>query len=321
MSGHILYLGPSEALSAAREALEPKWSVIRANAEPEAVAKGLSSAVAVLDASMRVRFDRALLENAPSLLVISTASTGADHIDLPALTERRAQLLTLATERTVLLGLTPAAELSWGLLMACARQLRPAIQHVLDGKWVREEFPGIMLKGKTLGIIGCGRIGCWMARYAHAFDMTVMGYDPFIKPWPDDIAKNELDQLLSEADFISLHVPLNDQTRRLLGKREFTCMKRGAILVNTSRGAIADESALLEALESGHLAAAGLDVLEGEPQTQHHPLVEYARSHSNLIITPHIGGFSPDAVKIVVRHAARRIAEFLNDRVASAVLG
>jgi phosphoglycerate dehydrogenase-like enzyme len=314
MAGHVLYLGPSEALSVARETLEPRWPVIGANPEPEAVAMGLSSAVAVLDASMRVRFDRVLLEHAPNLLVISTASTGADHIDLQALTECKARLLTLATERTVLLGLTPAAELSWGLLMACARQLRPAIQHVLDGNWVREEFPGIMLKGKTLGIIGCGRIGCWMARYAHAFGMKVIGYDPFIKPWPDHIVKSELDRLLSEGDFISVHVPLNDQTRRLLGKREFTRMKCGAIFINTSRGAIADESALLEGLASGNLAAAGVDVLEGEPQTRHHPLVEYARTHSNLIITPHIGGFSPDAVKIVVRHAARRIADFLNDR-------
>jgi phosphoglycerate dehydrogenase-like enzyme len=266
MTSHVLYLGPSEALSSAREALEPRWPVIAA--APEAVAANLSSAVAVLDASMRVRFDRALLERAPNLLVISTASTGADHIDIQALTERNAQLLTLATEKTVLLGLTPAAELSWGLLMACARQLRPAIQHVLDGEWVREEFPGIMLKGKTLGIIGCGRIGCWMARYAHAFYMNVMGHDPFINPWPDHIAKSDLDQLLSEADFISVHVPLNDQTRSLLGKTEFRRMRRGAIFVNTSRGAIADESALLEVLESGHLRAAGLDVLEGEPEVR-----------------------------------------------------
>jgi D-3-phosphoglycerate dehydrogenase len=271
----------------------------------------MANTVAIIDASMKVRFDRSLLDKAPKLRVVSTATTGADHIDAKTLAERNIALLTLAGETEVLRNLTPAAELSWTLLMACARKLRAAVRHVLDGQWAREEFPGIMLKGRTLGLIGCGRIGSWMARYGRAFDMDVIGYDPVLDAWPNNIQKSDLDGLLATADFISIHVPLNDQTRGLIGAREFGLMKTGAVFINTSRGGLINERALLDGLTSGRIGAAGVDVLEGEPEINHHPLVEYARKHENLIITPHIGGFSPDAVKVVVAHAAKRIREFL----------
>jgi phosphoglycerate dehydrogenase-like enzyme len=245
---------------------------------------------------MQVTFDRALLDQAPNLRAISTATTGADHIDAKILTERGVPLLTLAGEKEILHNLTPAAELSWALLMACSRQFRGAVRDVLEGHWMREKFPGVMLKGKLLGLIGCGRIGSWMARYARAFDMNVIGYDPYADVVTDQIRKTELDNLLSSADFVSVHVPLNEP---------------GAIFINTSRGAVTDEDALFSALVEGRLAAAGVDVLEGEPDIDLHPLVQYARTHDNLIITPHIGGFSPDAVKIAVRHASQRILNVL----------
>jgi D-3-phosphoglycerate dehydrogenase len=142
--------------------------------------------------------------------------------------------------------------------------------------------------------------------------MEVIGYDPFVDSWPIHIRRAERDFLLSQADFISVHVPLDDQTHGMIGANEFRLMKPGAIFINTSRGGVADERALLQSLLEGRLAAAGLDVLEGEPAIDSHPLVEYARTHENLIITPHIGGYSPDAVKIVVAHAAKRIADVLS---------
>jgi phosphoglycerate dehydrogenase-like enzyme len=307
---NVIYLGPADAMASACEVLEPSLKVI-APAAPQAVTDHLGDAIGILDASMEIAFDRAMLDKAPKLQAISTATTGADHIDANVLAERGITLLTLAGEKEVLHNLTPAAELSWTLLMACCRRLRGASTHVLEGRWVRENFPGIMLKGKLLGLIGCGRIGSWMARYAHAFDMNVIGYDPLVEPWPDQICKTDLDTLLSTSDFISVHVPLNDQTRGMIGSREFGLVKRGAIFINTSRGGLTDEHALLRALEEGQIGAAGVDVLEGEPKIDRHPLVEYARTHDNLIITPHIGGFSPDAVKTVVAHAARRILKAL----------
>jgi D-3-phosphoglycerate dehydrogenase len=280
----------------------------------EGVGASLPDAVAVLDASMRIHFDRAILDRAPGLRVISTATTGSDHIDAQALTARGISLFTLAGEKELLYHLTPAAEHSWLLLMACARRLRGAIPHVLEGKWRREEFPGIMLRGKTLGLIGCGRIGSWMSRYARAFQMNVLGYDPYTHVWPAEIDKSDLDTLLGVADFVSIHVPLNAQTKGLIGKRELGLMKAGAVLINTSRGCIIDEGVLLASLEEGRLGAVGLDVLDGEPAIDQHPLVAYARQRDNLVITPHIGGYCPDAVNLVVAHAARRIADELGDR-------
>jgi len=311
---NVIYLGPVDALPVARNILEPLWKVVAAETTSDGVAARLSSAVAILDASMKVRFDRAMLDRATKLRVVSTATTGADHIDAKALADRKIPLLTLQGEKELLWNLTPAAELSWTLLMACARRLRGAVRHVLEGNWVRENFPGIMLKGKTLGLIGCGRIGSWMALYARAFDMDVLGYDPFVDPWPAQIRRADLHTLLSQADFISVHVMLSDSTRGLIGAREFKLMKPGVIFINTSRGDLTDERALLQSLMDGRIGAAGVDVLQGEPAINDHPLVKYAQTHDNLIITPHIGGFSPDAVKTVVAHAAQRIASVLAGR-------
>jgi phosphoglycerate dehydrogenase-like enzyme len=176
---------------------------------------------------------------------------------------------------------------------------------------VREEFPGIMLNGRTLGVVGCGRIGQWMARYARAFGMEVLGHDPVINPWPDGITQVPLTRLVETADFITVHVHLTDETRGLISAELFSRMKPGAVFINTSRGPLADEAALLRALEDGRLAAAGLDVLDGEPDIASHPLLLYSRSHDNLLITPHCGGFSPDAVRRVCALAADKIVHEL----------
>lgn len=134
-----------------------------------------------------------------------------------------------------------------------------------------------MLRGRTIGIVGCGRIGEWISHYATAFGMRVLGYDPYLSTWPETIQPSTLDELLPQSDFISVHVPLNDETQRLLGPHEFALIKPGAILVNSSRGEVLDEDELLRALVNKRLGAGGLDVLTGEPNTEYHPLVEYAQ--------------------------------------------
>jgi len=170
-----------------------------------------------------------------------------------------------------------------------------------------------MLNGRVLGLIGCGRIGGWMARYARAFSMDILAYDPYQTNLPDGVRSRPLDSIVEEADFLSIHVHLSEETDGLLSRELIKHCKPGMILVNTSRGAIVDEAALLDALQSGRVAAAGLDVLTGEPEVETHPLVEYARTHDNLLITPHCGGFSPDAVRLVCDHAARKILAVLQD--------
>ena len=258
---------------------------------------------------MKVRITDAMIARAPRLRIISTATTGSDHIERGETSARGIPVRTLKEDPDVLRNLTPAAELSWALLMACARGLVPAVAHTRSGNWSREEFPGVMLHGKTLGVIGCGRIGQWMSRYARAFAIDVIGYDPYVEPWPDGIKRASLEELVETADFISVHVHLSEETRGLVSRDLFRHMKPGAIFINTSRGAIADESALLEALKSGRIHSAGLDVLDGEPSIKEHPLVQYARSANNLLITPHCGGYSPDAVRLVCAHAARKVVD------------
>jgi D-3-phosphoglycerate dehydrogenase len=314
-SSTVVFTGPEGALEAVTRVLPDGWQARRVEPEPEAVAAGLRDCAVFIDASMKVRITEAMIAAAPALRVVSTATTGADHIAGGALQARGIPLLTLATEKAFLRQLTPAAELSWLLVMACARQLRPAIQHVLDGHWQRSDFPGLMLKGRVLGVIGCGRIGQFMATYARAFGMHVVGYDPHLDVWPDTIERVDRLDVARRADIVSIHVPLNDQTRGLVDAEFLAHCRRGVIVVNTSRGEIADEAALLAGLESGQIGAVGLDVLVGEPEIDRHPLVTYARSHANVVITPHIGGFSPDAVGLAVEHATRRAVDALTGHV------
>lgn len=308
----VLYLGPEDSLAVVKRSVPPEYRVEHA-LDDDAVERLLPTTHAVLDASMRIRFDAARIGRASVLRAYVTATTGADHVDSKALDARGIPLLTLKGQKEILRGLSAAAEHSWLLLMACARKLRPAIDHVLAGSWERTQFPGMMLKGKTLGIVGCGRIGTWMSRYAAAFGMKTIGFDPQADPWPDGVDRVELDALLATADIVSVHVPLNDDTKQLLKARELGLCKPGVVVINTSRGEIIDESALLQALESGHVAALGLDVLVGEPETANHPLVVYARTHDNVVITPHIGGFCPEAVREVVAFSCKRIVSVLED--------
>jgi D-3-phosphoglycerate dehydrogenase len=169
-----------------------------------------------------------------------------------------------------------------------------------------------MLRGKVLGIIGCGRIGQMVAHYGQAFGMRTIGYDPHLAGWPVSIERcGRLEDVLVASDFVTVHVPLNEETRGLLNAAAFEHMKPGAVFVNTSRGEVTDEVALLKALETQHLRGAGLDVLTGEPDVAAHPLHRYAQTHRNLVITPHIGGYCPETVVIAARWAFRTVCRHL----------
>ena len=302
----IIYVGAAEGFDALSETAT-KAECIHVEAEAEALVQALKGAHGLLDASMKVRIDDGMIAAAPKLAVISCATTGSDHITREETARRGINVHTLREDGDLLLDITPAAELSWALVLACARCLPAAAAHTKAGQWVREDFPGTMLNGRTLGLIGCGRLGQWMSRYGAAFGMTVLGHDPHVEGWPDGIVQTDLAELVANSDVISVHVHLSEETRGLLSADLLATIKSGAFVINTSRGAIIDEGALLAGLESGRIGAAGLDVLDGEPEVADHPLVAYSRNHDNLIITPHIGGFSPDAVRVVCRRAAEKI--------------
>jgi D-3-phosphoglycerate dehydrogenase len=306
----ILYVGAPEGFESL-QAVAAGAETVHVAAEPDALAEALKGADALLDASMKVRITDAMVEAAPGLKIVSCATTGSDHIARGALDRRGAPVRTLREDGKLLRDITPAAELSFALLLACARRLVPAVAHVRAGGWVREDFPGLMLNGRTLGLVGCGRIGQWMARYGTAFGMRCIGHDPYLETWPDNIERVPLADLVRQADAISVHVHLSDETRGLLSAELLETVKPGCIVINTARGGIVDEAALLAGLESGRIGAAGLDVLAGEPNVVEHPLLSYARLHENLLITPHCGGFSPDAVRVVCRRAAEKIVAHL----------
>lgn len=305
----VLYLGAETGLEAARATLEGHSHVQHCLATPEAVAEALPDAVALLDASMKVRMDNSMLATATQLKIISCATTGSDHIAREHLDAQGIPVRTLRDDRELLLNITPAAELTFGLLLALARKLCPAVQHVREGGWDRELFPGMMLNGRRLGIIGCGRIGSWMARYGRAFGMEIVGFDPYTDPLPEGITSTSLPAMFQSCDAVTVHVHLSEETTGLVSAELLQQAKPGLLLLNTSRGAIVDEAALLKGLVSGRIGGAGADVLSDEPDIERSALLDYARSHDNMLITPHCGGFSPDAVAVVCRRAAEKIRD------------
>lgn len=248
------------------------------------------------------RIDRSLMDRAERLRIMATPSTGTDHLDLPALTSRGVRVISLNEDREFINTISSTAELSWLLTLACARRLPELIGRVRNqNSWVNTDIRGRELHGKTIGIIGYGRLGRKVARYADAFEMRVLANDinseSFAdrQPWVQPVS---LGRLLRESEVISLHVKLNETSRGLIGAREVESMKRGVILVNTARGEIIDSHAVLQGLESGTIGALGLDVLNNEYQSTRLPddvLVQAARSDPRIIITPHAGGSTHDA--------------------------
>ncbi len=298
-------------LPAVCELLASAGEVRYVPATPEALAAALPEADAYF-ASMHVRITGEMMAAAPRLRAIATPSTGLDHIDLPAARQRGITVLSLKDDRELLDRITATAELAWLLILACARRLPEAMDAVRRGVWARDAVRGHQIAYKTLGILGCGRLGSIVAQYAQTFRMKVLGCDvrPIDLPGVEFVS---FERLFRESDVVSIHIHLTDETRGLVSRPVLQSMKPGSILVNTSRGAIVDEVSLLQVLQNGPLAAAGVDVIEGEwrPDIADHPLMVYARSHPNLIITPHVGGVTYEAQEMAYEAAARKLLDWL----------
>src|SRR6185437_10574491 len=213
-------------------------------------------------AALAVRADRAVLENADRLRVIATPTTGWDHLDVDAMQERGIHLISVREDREFLDNVTCTAEMAWCLLLALVRRLPWAFAAASKGEWARDHFRGRQLSGKTLGILGYGRLGRMVAEYGKAFRMRVLACDVRDVKLAPGVESVNFEKLLAESDVLSLHIHLTDENRNLIDAATLARMKPGAVLINTSRGAIIDEAALLESLSSGRLAGAGLDVIE-----------------------------------------------------------
>lgn len=274
-------------------------------------------AVDVLLVRLGHTIDREVIDASERLAVIVSPTTGLDHIDLEYASERGISVLSLRGEYEFLSSVTSTAEHTWALLLALARRLPDAYEHVRAGGWERDSFRGIELQGKRIGIVGLGRIGVIVAEYALAFRMKVSGYDPSPRSWPEQVRRvDDLFELAAGADVLSIHVPLRADTRGLIGSQVLGRLPKGALLVNTSRSEIVDSAALLAALEDDRLGGAALDVVESERNEERrlqNPLIAYARANGNLIITPHIGGATTEAMERTEVFMAEKLRRHLDE--------
>lgn len=244
------------------------------------------------------------MELAEDLRVIGRAGIGVDNIDIPAATERG--IVVMNTPWTAVV---TTAEHAIALLVSLARNIAAADAALKAGRWDKKLFVGTELKGKTLGVVGLGKIGGVVAQRGRGLAMNVIAHDPYVDAdkAPEGVELVSFDDLLGRADFISLHLPKTDTTAGLFNQATLAKMKQGARLIHAARGGIVVESDLIEALESGHLAGAALDVYESEPLAADHPI----RSMANVILTPHIGASTREAKTNVSIDMANQIIQCL----------
>ncbi len=313
MKAAVLNLEPDGYCTQARAVLEAVASVDDGPLDRSALLSRIGDYDAVV-VRFGHRIDDPVLQAGRKLRAIACAATGTDHIDVDAAAARGIKVISLRGETEFLRGISASAECGWGLLLALMRRLPEAIAMGKSGRWNRDAMRGRDLAGKRLAIIGCGRIGEKTAAYAQAFGMKVAAYDPHRPDMPPGVERRPtIVAAVADADVVMVHPPLTAETRNLVGAAELGAVKHGVVLVNTARGAVIDEAALLAALKSGWLSGAALDVLADEaPEAlARNPLLEWARNHDNLLITPHIAGASLDAMAATEIFVAEKLAAVL----------
>ena len=283
---------------------EPGWEVVTADQIP---AGGLPAALADADALIvrsAVQADAALLEHAPKLRLIGRAGVGVDNIDTAAATKRGIVVMNTPGANAV-----AVAELTLGLMIAMARSIPRANAGMHEGKWDKKTLQGTELRGKTLGIVGLGRIGLEVARRAKAFGMTLLGYDPFVAPViarENGVTLVPIDEIFEESDYLSLHVGLTPQTEGLINKMSLAIMKKGVRIVNCARGELIVDEALVEALQSGHVGGAALDVFRQEP-LKDSPYFAIP----SVLLSPHVAGSTDEAQEAIGIQLANQVRDYL----------
>lgn len=250
----------------------------------------------------------AVMDAAPSLKVISKHGSGTDTIDKTAAQQRGIEVVAAVGANAA-----AVAEQALALLLACAKSVVALDGRMHAGHWDKATHKSLELGGRTIGLIGLGAIGLRFARMADALGMRVLGYDPYAKNLPAYVQPADLATLWAESDAVSLHCPLTDDNRGLLNARTLAQCKRGVIIVNTARGGLIDEDALLAAVRSGQVAMAGLDSFAVEPMTPGHPF----QGEKNIVLSPHIGGVTSDAYVNMGVGAARNLLQVLSRQAAT----
>lgn len=286
---------------------------VQTGMSPEELAKVLPGYHGLVVRS-QTKVTRDALEKASQLRVVGRAGVGVDNIDVEAASERGIVVVNAPTGNTI-----SAAELTIALLLALARNVVAADQSLHRGEWKRSTFVGVELRGKTVGVVGLGQVGSAVARRLRAMEMNVLGFDPFVPAERAQMLGVELsglDPLLEQADFVTLHCALTPDTKHLLDAKRIRRMKPGARLVNAARGGLVEDTALIEALDSGHLAGAAVDVFEEEPPNKDNPLLH----HPKIVTTPHLGASTLEAQEQVAIDVAREVLQVLVGKPATAAV-
>lgn len=292
---------PQDAVERLRAALDlTDGSALRGDEVGRALTEGGYGIVFV---RLGVRIDAGVVAAAPSLRMVVTPTTGLDHLDMEALTAGGVRVIGLRDAREAIGTVHATAEHTFALLLACVRGIPAAHHDVAAGGWRRQRFLGTELTGRTIGIVGHGRLGRRVAGYARAFGMTVLVHDvaqASLTDLPDGVSVADADDLLRTADVVSLHLPLDASTRGWLDARRVALLKDGAVVVNTARGELVDEAALARALGEGRLGGVAVDVIADDANWGESiggsPLLDLLPTGANLVVTPHIGGWARDAV-------------------------
>ncbi len=292
---------------------EERLTVVSTVGKPEALQEAMRDATAlIVRSATRVTGD--LIDAAPKLILIGRAGIGVDNIAVEAATRRGIAVLNAPGANTV-----SAAEHTMALLLSLFRRIPGAHQSMRSGEWDRQRFAGGEVRGRTLGIVGLGRIGAQVAGLARAFGMRVVAHDPYLsesRARERGITLVPFDRLLSDADVVTLHLPLTDETRHVIDGRRLALMKPSAVIVNAARGGLIDTEALVEALEAGRLAGAALDVFEPEPLPSDSPL----RRAPNVILTPHLAASTSEAQDRVALEICSAVRDaLLTGSIGSAV--
>ncbi|MBM3726761.1 MAG: phosphoglycerate dehydrogenase [Acidobacteria bacterium] len=283
------------------------WDVVVTN--PKEYAQHLADCDALLVRSA-VKVNKEVLAKAPKLRVVGRAGVGVDNVDLPAATAAGVLVMNTPGGNAV-----SVAEHTVALMLSLARAVPQASTSTVAGKWEKKKFMGTELRGKTLGVLGLGSIGREVVLRARGFAMRIVASDPYVSPQTAadlGVELLPLDRVLAESDYLTLHMALTPDTNRFINRETIARMKRGVRLVNCARGELVDQDALAEALVSGYVAGAGLDVFDPEPLPADHPLLKAP----NLIATPHIGGSTEEAQEIVGVRIVEQVVEYLQHGVA-----
>ncbi len=309
----ILNLEPKGYCDEARMLLEGLGEVMNGPLSREALLDSLAD-YDILIVRLAHQIDKEVLDAGPRLKVIVSATTGLDHIDLKEAEARQIGVLSLQGEEEFLRNITATAEMTWALLLALMRRIPEAVRSVHAGEWNRDAFKGRDLAGKRLGIVGLGRVGRQVATFGSAFRMSVAAYDPGVTYWPPTVQRKlSLGGLLRDTDVLSVHVNLHPGTVGLIGRQELSWLPKGSVLLNTSRGDVVDDEALVEALTSGHLHGAAIDVVpqeRREDKRRTSRLIAYSAAHANLLITPHVAGATHEAMRKTEVFMAHKLLDF-----------